>query len=903
MLNPYRKSTQRQVLGTLFLVSLVFCLSFAQIERIIAQTPDASQLVQKGIELYKAGDFRGAIAPWQTALKFYQQSKNGNNEAIVSENLARAYQQLGDNEKALRNWERVTKYYRDSGKEQQYGRMLTEQAQTYSNLGQPGKAIALLCGTFDSQPKSDTKLQEESNCLLGSALQIARQHKDKLGEVAALGSLGEAYRLRGKYDNAIKYLEQADKITEPTHKAKVLNSLGNAYLNKAQQEKIRADSAQKLGIAKADEFQKNAIAYYKKAGDSFQSSLNLTRQQGDKVSQMQVLLNLIQLDYRLQNWNNLTSISLKSNSTRENSPSEIHIQEALNLLDKLPNSQTKIYAAIDLANLPTSSKDASSSLMPCSSNRKLSDSQATSLLLNAVKTAQSLQDTRSQSFAFGALGHFYECRQEYKQALDFTQKALWSADQKMQARDSVYLWEWQTGRILKALDKEPEALPSYQRAYTILEQIRSDILSAERDLQFDFQDVIKPLYLELAQLRLEEASLASVKTENRKEQLKNALETIDSLKLAELQNFFGNDCILTVTNPKNVDELLGKSTAVFSSIFLNKNIAILLSLPSGERKLEWIEASRENVIEEIQKFRQSLEDGTLNPGSYDTTHAQKLYDWFVRPFKESLDKEQIKTLVFVQDGILRIVPMAALYDKEQKKFLVENYDLAYTPSLKLTAPKALSQQEKRALILGLTKQVEVDGTKYSALPNVQYEIDTLKKQFPENKPLINEEFNQEKLARELNKTVYPIVHIATHAQFGTIPEDTFIVTGNGNKLTINELETSLRQINGGSRAVELLALTACQTALGDERAALGLAGVAVQAGVRSALATLWSVSDASTSQLMTEFYSGIKSGMSKAQALSAAQRKLIQAKKIEDINDQYDNPAYWAPFIMIGNWL
>uniref|UniRef100_A0A0C1QNZ7 CHAT domain-containing protein n=1 Tax=Tolypothrix bouteillei VB521301 TaxID=1479485 RepID=A0A0C1QNZ7_9CYAN len=101
----------------------------------------------------------------------------------------------------------------------------------------------------------------------------------------------------------------------------------------------------------------------------------------------------------------------------------------------------------------------------------------------------------------------------------------------------------------------------------------------------------------------------------------------------------------------------------------------------------------------------------------------------------------------------------------------------------------------------------------------------------------------------------------------------------------------------------MLALTACQTALGDERASLGLAGVAVQAGVRSALATLWSVSDASTSKLMTEFYSGIKSGMSKAQALSAAQRKLIQAKKIEDINDQYDNPAYWAPFITIGNWL
>ncbi len=894
MLNPYRKSTQCRFLGTLFLISLVFCLSFAQIERIIAQTPDASNLVQQGIERYKAGDFRGAIAPWQTALNFYQKSENQNNEAIVRENLARAYQQLGDNEEALSNWERVTKYYRDSGKEQQYGRMLTEQAQTYSNLGQPGKAIALLCGT------SDTKPQEESNCLPGSALQIARQQKDRLGEVAALGSLGEAYRLRGKYENAIKYLEQADKITEPAYKSKVLNSLGNAYFNKAQREKIRADSAKQLGISKANEFQKSAIAHYKKAWDSFQSSLRLARQQDDKVSQMQVLLNLIQLDYRLQDEKNLTSASLKS--TRENSQSETNIQEALNLLDKLPLSRPKIYAAIDLANLPESSKDASSSLIPCSSKRRLSDSQANSLLLNAVETSQNLQDARSKSFAFGSLGHFYECQEKYETALELTQKALWSADQKMQARDSVYLWEWQTGRILKKQKKESEALPSYERAYTLLEQIRSDILLAERDLQFDFQDIIKPLYLQLAQLRLEQASLPSLNTENRKTQLKNALETIDSLKLAELQNFFGNDCILTVTNEKNVDELLGNNTAVFSSIILDKNIAILLSLPSGERKLEWVE-SRQNVIEEIKKFRQGLEEGILNPSQYDSTHAQKLYDWFIRPFKDYLDKEQVKTLVFVQDGILRIVPMAALYDKKQKKFLVENYDLANTPSLKLTAPKTLNRQEKRALILGLTKQAEVDGKTYSELPNVQSEIDTLKKQFPENKPLINEEFNREKLNQELNKTVYPVVHIATHAQFGTIPEDTFIVTGNNKKLTINELETSLRQINGGSRAVELLALTACQTALGDERAALGLAGVAVQAGVRSALATLWSVTDASTLKLITEFYGGLKSGMSKAQALSTAQRKLIQAKKIEDINDQYDNPAYWAPFIMIGNWL
>ncbi|MDF5726752.1 MAG: CHAT domain-containing protein [Rhizonema sp. PD38] len=265
--------------------------------------------------------------------------------------------------------------------------------------------------------------------------------------------------------------------------------------------------------------------------------------------------------------------------------------------------------------------------------------------------------------------------------------------------------------------------------------------------------------------------------------------------------------------------------------------------------------------------------------------------------------EQIKTLVFIQDGILRTVPMAALYNNTSKQFLVEKYAIATSPSLSLTAPKKLNRQENRALILGLTKQAEIDQQIYSALGNVPLEIKAVQSEFPNSKPLVDDAFNPESVKKELNKRVYPIIHIATHAEFGTIPEDTFIVTGNNNKLSINDLEKALRQVNGGSGSVELLALTACETALGDERAALGLAGVAVQAGVRSTLASLWSVPDESTPIFITEFYTSLRSGMSKAEAVRAAQLKLIHAKKTSEINHKYDNPAYWAPFIVIGNWL
>jgi CHAT domain-containing protein/lipopolysaccharide biosynthesis regulator YciM len=866
----------RTFLKVLFLCSLAFCLWFGQFEQIVtAQSPDATQLVEEGLKRYDAGDFQGAIPPWEAALNFYQKSNNRANVAIVNENLARAYQQLGESESALGYWEQVVTYYRSNGELQQMGRMMTEMGQTYSNMGQPGKAIEVL----------------------KTALEIVGKQQDKSSQVAALGSLGDAYRLQGEYENAIKYLEQAKNIKEPAYQSKIFNSLGNVYMSNALLETVRANSAEKLDIPKASEFKQNALNNNTRARESFETSLELARKEDDKLGQMQALLNLIQLYY-------------SDGELYQVYQSEVEqkVKEAIILQKKLPVSRHKVYAAIDLANLPVSSGNTTSLLIQCSSKRRLPDSQAKQLLLDAVKTAQTLKDARSESFALGALGHFYECNQEYTQALELTNKALWVADQKLKAKDSLYLWEWQAGRLLLALGKKEEATAALERAYITLEEIRSDILQAERDLQFDFLDVIKPLYTELAQLRLELASVTSIEkdSDKRNKELTSALQTIDSLKLAELQNFFGDDCVLVAINQQRVDELLGNDTAVFSSIILDQNIAIVLSLPNGEKRFEWLKQNSETAIKEIEEFRKELLYGRPKV-IYDNTLAGKLYDWMIRPFEQDLNPEQIKTLVFIQDGILRTIPMAALYDSKQKQFLVQKYAIAMSPSLSLTDVKKLNNQENRALILGLTKEAKVDDKLYPVLPNVSSEIKQVQSQFPDNKQLVDKEFTSEMLQKELNQRVYPIIHIATHAQFGIIPEDTFIVTGEKNgKITINDLEKKLRQVNGGSNAVELLALTACETALGDERAALGLAGVALQAGVRSTLASLWAVEDESTSVLVKEFYAALnsgKSGRSKAEALREAQIKLINANEPEsEINDRYRHPGYWAPFILIGNW-
>jgi CHAT domain-containing protein len=198
------------------------------------------------------------------------------------------------------------------------------------------------------------------------------------------------------------------------------------------------------------------------------------------------------------------------------------------------------------------------------------------------------------------------------------------------------------------------------------------------------------------------------------------------------------------------------------------------------------------------------------------------------------------------------------------------------------------------LALGLTEEAIVDGEKFAALANVGVEVDKVTAQFPGSKKLLNDQFTRDRFQQELEQTIYPIIHIATHGKFGSLPEDTFLVTGNNEKIAIPQLESDIRRFSRGATPVELLALTACQTGIGDDRTTLGLAGITVQAGVRSALASLWFIDDATTQALATQFYENLRSGTSKAEALKDAQKGLIE---------QGIHPAQWAPFILIGNWL
>lgn len=186
---------------------------------------------------------------------------------------------------------------------------------------------------------------------------------------------------------------------------------------------------------------------------------------------------------------------------------------------------------------------------------------------------------------------------------------------------------------------------------------------------------------------------------------------------------------------------------------------------------------------------------------------------------------------------------------------------------------------------------------FSALSFVDTELQDLQQEISPSTVIMDQNFTIEKFKSQLQKSTSPIVHLATHGQFSSNREQTFLLATDG-VIKIGDLENALKR-EGSDKAIELLVLSACDTAIGDSRAPLGLAGIALKSGARSTVASLWKVNDNATSLLMKQFYKQVATRqVTKAIALQQAQRSLLA-----DPSREFIHPYFWAPFILVGNWL
>ena len=547
--------------------------------------------------------------------------------------------------------------------------------------------------------------------------------------------------------------------------------------------------------------------------------------------------------------------------------------------------------------------------------------------------------------ALGGLAHLYEDRKRNDDALRLNQQAIQVA-QGIEAHDLLLELEARQGRLYQRRQQRTEALAAYQRAVDHIEAIRPDIPVEYHNGRSSFRDTLEPIYLGLADLLLAEAAQATAEEKNRL--LRRVRETVELIKQSELEDFLGGRCAVQSARTALLDNV-AVNTAIIYPIILPDRLELLVSIGSEIRQY-----TQQVDADTLQVTTRRLAD-SLRKGSDDVTiHARKLYGWLIAPLEPELRGNHVQTLVIVPDGVLRLIPLAALHDGKQ--YLIERYALASSPGLTLFEPSSQAHRDPKTLLAGMSEPgsvvehlppVILDGAvrnnesgydserdthtralplgytdkerqtpkirqaylerlerdpqfisnvrKQLTLPGVTREIDNMRQWQPHNTLLMNKDFTVEGFRQQVVREPYSVVHIASHGVFGGTADTSFIMAYD-DIINIDELERLLKS-NKFKQPVELLTLSACQTAEGDDRAPLGLSGIALKANVRSALGSLWPVDDAAAAQLMPEFYKVLlQPGTSKVRALQQAQLTLLKDK-------QYEHPYFWAPFILVGNWL
>lgn len=338
-------------------------------------------------------------------------------------------------------------------------------------------------------------------------------------------------------------------------------------------------------------------------------------------------------------------------------------------------------------------------------------------------------------------------------------------------------------------------------------------------------------------------------------------------------------------------------------------LELLLVTSEGKTVRKRVEgATRDRVLKMALEFRSSVTN-LRSPRDY-LSSSQQLYKWLVEPLEVELQARKIDNLVFLVDSGLRSIPIAALHNGQG--FLVERYSVALMPSLNLTDTRYRNIQKSQILAMGAETFPD-----QKPLPAVPIELSVITQQLWRGKAFLNSAFTLENLKAQRKESAFSIIHLATHADFlPGAPENSYIQLGDG-KLRLNQMP----QLNWRNPPVELLVLSACRTAVGNEQAELGFAGLAVQSGVKSAMASLWVVSDEATLGLMTQFYRQLKTTPIKAEALRQAQLAMLKGNvsiksgklstpqgeiplppELKELSDrQLTHPYFWAAFTMIGN--
>ena len=817
-----------------------------------AETPSFYSL-QQGKKLYEAGRFNESIELLQQAVSNYEKQGDKLRQAIALSNLALVYQKSGQLNEAQQE---ITQSFN-----------LLEQLSPTQNL-----AVFASSLNIQGSIQLDLGQAEEALKTWQRGETIYRQLDDRNGVVRTRLNQAQAWQILGFYRRGLNILtelkQQLELEPNSLIKAVELRSLGNALQLAGDLQQSRQVLEQSKSIAQKLESWEDVSAAIFSLGNTARTEQNFAEAIEFYQEAAAATPNPIT---KIKAQINQLSLLVK---TEQNTTALTILPAIRSQLNNLPVSQSTIYARLHLAQ----------NLLKLGTEPEI----IVQICTTALQQARDLGDRRAESLALGTLGNVYEQTKQFTDAENYTQKALTIA-QKINASDISYRWYWQLGRLLKEQGDLEGAITAYDNAVQNLQTLRSDLVAVNRDVQYSFKESVEPVYRESVALLLE-----SQKNNPSEAILNQARNRIEALQLAELDDYFREACI--DTNTVLVDNVVDRdnpTTAIIYPIILPQQLQVIVKIPQQPLRYYTINQSQKEVEATLQQLREY----TLEPDRTEDLQvlSQEVYNWLIKNIESDLENNGVNTLVFVLDGALRNVPMAVLYDGQ--KYLVEKYALALSLGLQLFPPQPLAQESLQVLAAGLVQPPPQFST-FPPLPEIKSEFNLIEKAGVPNQQLLDQEFTSNTLENNVNTTPFNVLHLATHGQFSSRPENTFILAADG-PINVTQWDRLLRRRDETNiQPLELLVLSACQTATGDNRATLGLAGTSVKAGARSTLASLWHISDRSTAILMGEFYRELtKNKVTKAEALRRAQITLL--KKYPN----YTRPGFWAPYVLVGNWL
>ncbi|KST63557.1 hypothetical protein BC008_13920 [Mastigocoleus testarum BC008] len=783
--------------------------------------------------------------------------------------------QQGEGQKALNTWSEAYKIYQQLNNSDGETGSLINQSLALQSLGLYTRSCETLITALKLEDKTwicsgnQTKVKQQQELM--NALQ--KQSRGKT-QILGLKNLGNVLRLIGKPEISEIVLKEALVISKSFSK-ELQNSLLLSLANTERTSYQKASN--KYQITEEPVGKKEAL---NQAESRFIQALNYYQQvksTGNKKSDTELLAQLNQLDLLLEQFFKKKSVIFDNLKISNNQQSIYDLTKKL-LVANFGKLQTNksIYASTQFSDILIKIA-ANEDLSRIFTNEKINLYNAA--LNIGLSALDKTNNKRAESFTKGTVGKIYDNLGQLEKSEIYLEEALGLA-QSVRAWDIAYQWQQELARLYQKLGKFDRANKAYDAAIKSIEQVQSSSLSANPEFKFNFKDRIEAVYKQYLNLLLS----------REKPNFNQIIQVKQKLQLAEIKNFLQCNYLPTFEKEVYTNDTNNSKVLPIIYIFQIKNqVEIIIKTKDNlffRHTANFSEIT--SGIDDLINLLQSPDFLTISESRF-LTYSQNIYDLLVLPIKKYLPDEG--ELVFVLDTYFQNVPFSLLHDGE--RYLLEDYAITVSLTSK-TAP--LVTENLKVLVAGLSqantnlKHPLFPGN-ITPLPEVNTEISYIRNNTTEVIELINAGFTSNNFQESMVKRRkdFPLIHISTHGQFSSDPHKTFILAWD-KPINVREFENLLKN---NPSPIDLLVLSACQTAKGDKRSALGIAGMAAMVGAQNTLATLWLVNAKSTSELMGDFYKNLNNGLNKAQALRQAQLALLK-------NPKYSHPYYWSPFILVS---